>query len=274
MKNRAFALPLSANLRRKPSAALWGWFVLGTFAGLVSVLLVFAPARWLAAWVYEGSGNRISLIGSKGTVWQGSAQLLVTGSAGSKDSALLPGLTSWRIRPSWQGLSIFINADCCALQAQKILLSPLGWSGIKLSFVDGQTTWPAALLAGFGTPWNTVKPNGQLMVLTQGLHIELAPNRESIQGKLQLDANNISSSLSTLQPIGSYRLTLQGGTKPTLQLSTLGGALQLSGEGFWVNQKLQFNGIASAVPDKLDALSNLLNIIGRRAGAQSIIKLG
>jgi general secretion pathway protein N len=41
-----------------------------------------------------------------------------------------------------------------------------------------------------------------------------------------------------------------------------------------VGAKLRFEGLASAAPERLDALSNLLNIIGRRDGARAIIKVG
>ena len=74
--------------------------------------------------------------------------------------------------------------------------------------------------------------------------------------------------------MGSYRLTLQGGAAPTLALQTLQGDLQLSGSGQWVGQRLRFSGEASAAPEREGALSNLLNIIGRRNGARSLITLG
>jgi general secretion pathway protein N len=84
----------------------------------------------------------------------------------------------------------------------------------------------------------------------------------------------MSSRLSTLRPMGSYRLVVQGGDVPTLTLSTLEGALQLSGTGQWVGQRLRFTGEATATPEREAALSNLLNIIGRRSGARSIITVG
>jgi general secretion pathway protein N len=37
---------------------------------------------------------------------------------------------------------------------------------------------------------------------------------------------------------------------------------------------LQFNGEATSAAEHQSALSNLLNIIGRRDGARSVIKLG
>ncbi len=38
--------------------------------------------------------------------------------------------------------------------------------------------------------------------------------------------------------------------------------------------RLHFQGTASAAPEQQEALSNLLNIIGRRDGARSIIQVG
>jgi general secretion pathway protein N len=37
---------------------------------------------------------------------------------------------------------------------------------------------------------------------------------------------------------------------------------------------LRFSGVASAQPERVEALSNLLNIVGRRDGARSIITVG
>ena len=253
---------------------LWNWAISGVCVGLLVALVVFAPARWLAQWVHSASGQRLNFVAPRGTVWQGSAQLLVSGSEGSRDAAMLPGLTTWRILPSWGGVSVRFKADCCAQKALQVFVAPVGWGGVKVSFSDGQTQWPAALLTGLGTPWNTLRPEGQLLLITQGLRVEWVDGTQNLYGRLQLDANEISSSLSTLQPIGSYRLALQGGARPTLKLDTLEGSLQLTGEGQWINQRLQFNGVASALPDRMDALSNLLNIIGRRDGARAIIKLG
>ena len=74
--------------------------------------------------------------------------------------------------------------------------------------------------------------------------------------------------------MGSYRMTLLGGNTPTLTLDTLEGSLNLSGQGQWVGSRLRFSGTASAAPDREEALANLLNIIGRRSGARSIITIG
>ena len=264
---------LASSSPRSPTE-LWRWAAAGVCVGLLVALVVFAPARWLSEWVRSASGQRLSFVAPRGTVWQGSAYLMVSGSEGSRDAVLLPGLTTWRIMLGWGKVSVYFKAECCTQQTLQVVIAPLGWGGVRVSLVDGQTHWPAALLTGLGTPWNTLRPEGQLTVLTQGLYVEWTGGRQSLYGRLQLDANEISSSLSTLQPIGSYRLVLLGGATPIVKLDTLEGSLQLAGEGQWINQRLQFNGVASASPDRMDALSNLLNIIGRRSGARAIIKLG
>jgi general secretion pathway protein N len=246
----------------------------GALTGLLFALGVFAPARWLATLVQQASGEHVVLAAPRGSFWQGSAQLVLSGGAGSRDAMALPGQLSWRIRPAWNGVTMHLNAECCTQQPMQLSATPAGWGGVRLALSDSQSRWPAGLLAGLGTPWNTVQAQGQLVASTQGFSVQWMQGRLSLAGRLQLDATQISSRLSTLQPMGSYRLTLLGGTPSTLELNTLEGSLQLSGQGQWVGQRLRFDGAASATPESVDALSNLLNIIGRRNGATAIIKVG
>jgi general secretion pathway protein N len=148
------------------------------------------------------------------------------------------------------------------------------WGGAVVTLADGQARLPALLLAGLGTPWNTLQPEGQLSLSTQALVIDLNAGRLVLSGRALLEAHGVSSRLSTLKPMGSYRVTLAGGTPTTVQLETLEGNLQLSGSGQWVGSRLRFDGVATAAPEFTDVLSNLLNIIGRRDGVRSLIKVG
>lgn len=267
MQHTFSALPGSAS-------APWRWALVGGFAGLVLALLLFAPARWLAAMVQQTSGGQVVLDVPRGSFWQGSAQLVLSGGEGSRNAIALPGVLSWRIRPAWNGVSVQLNAECCTQQPLQLKAVTAGWRGVRLVLSDSQSNWPAGLLAGLGTPWNTVQAKGQLLASTQGFTLQWVQGRLSLAGRLQLDATKISSRLSTLQPMGSYRLTLLGGAASTLELNTLEGSLRLTGQGQWVGQRLRFDGAASAAPESVDALSNLLNIIGRRNGATAIIKVG
>jgi general secretion pathway protein N len=95
-----------------------------------------------------------------------------------------------------------------------------------------------------------------------------------MQGQVELLALDLASSLTTLRPMGSYRLTLAGGAAPTLRLVTLTGGLQMTGSGQWRGTRLQFSGEAHTAPGREAVLAHLLNLIGRREGARSIITLG
>ena len=277
MLRRPSTLRYPSRSRRRATeqarTAPWSWAMAGALLGLTLALLLNAPALWLAAAVQQGLQGRVLLSDARGTVWNGTARLTLTGGAGSIDAATLPGRLSWRLRPSWTGLAAQLNADCCMQQAWQLSLRPR-WGGASLALADSQSQWPAQWLTGLGTPWNTVQPEGQLSLSTHGLAAEWTAGRLLLQGSAQLDALHLSSRLSTLKPMGSYRVLLQSGASPSLILSTMEGALQLSGTGQWVGGRLRFEGVASAAPERLDALSNLLNIIGRRDGARAIIKVG
>ena len=261
-------------LARHPSlAAPWRWAVLGTLIGWVTALLVYAPASWLASALNEASAGRVQLIEPRGTVWTGSARLQLAGGTGSRDNATLPGPLTWRLRPGWLALNLEVSADCCTTAPLQARLTQ-HWSGASLQVRDGRSQWPAALLAGLGTPWNTVQAQGSLQLSTQSFSMAWFEGRLTLSGQVELAALALSSRLSTLKPMGSYRLTLKGGNTPTLELATVEGSLQLSGSGSWSGPRLRFSGVASAAPEHEAALSNLLNIIGRRNGARSIITLG
>ena len=256
------------------ASAPWRTALAGAVLGLAMGCVVFAPAQWLAAVISAASGHQMSLPGAHGSIWQGSSQLVLSGGVGSAQAVALTGQIHWQVRPVWAGLRIFVSADCCTQQPVELQALVTGLRAMRLQVGNSQSQWPAGLLAGLGTPWNTVQPQGQLVATSQDVVLEWVAGRINLSGRVQVDALQMSSRLSTLSPMGSYRLTLQGGPEPSLQLATLNGSLQLSGQGQWIAQRLRFKGIASAEPERVEALSNLLNIVGRRDGARSIITVG
>jgi general secretion pathway protein N len=261
--------------RRRPVAlpAAWRWAVAGGITGLLLALILFAPARWLAGAVARATSGQVILSEPRGTVWTGSAQLVVTGGAGSTDAAALPGRLDWRLRPRWNGLAAQLHAACCTPHpvGLRVRFKP---AATQLTIGPAQVQWPAATLAGLGTPWNTLQFEGDLQISTQGLSVEWVEGRLAMSGRAELLAQHLSSRLSTLRPMGSYRITVSGGTASSLRLDTLEGPLQLAGSGQWVGRRLRFQGEATAAPESEAALSNLLNIIGRRSGPRSIITIG
>jgi len=253
----------------------WAWALVGAACGLVLALLLYAPARWAAQAVARATGGQIQLENPRGTLWNGSARLVFTGGAGSRDAASLPTPLEWRLRPQAAGFGLALSSACCAPEGIRLDLQPR-WGGMAVAVQGGAPSrWPAALLAGLGTPWNTLQLDGELQLRTTDLRLQWARGRMQIEGRAELDALGLGSRLTTLRPMGSYRLALQGGPTPTLHLSTQAASnLQLSGQGQWIGARLRFTGEASAAPEREAALANLLNIIGRRNGARSLITIG
>ncbi len=273
---RETTMGVPRTMRRMPPVAPktpWGWAITGILLGILLCVLVFAPARWLTMAVTRATASQIQLVNPQGSLWNGSAQLVFSAGEGSMARAALPGRFVWRIRPSTEGLRVTITAACCIQQSWGWTLTPR-FNGFELSATDTPSLWPMALLQGLGTPWNTLQLEGALTLKTERLVLQWASGRWSIQGKAQLNATDVSTSLSQLRPVGSYLLTLNGGETATLELSTLQGPLQLSGQGQWVGGRLRFAGEATADPQREAALVNLLNILGRRDGARALIKVG
>ena len=231
------------------------------------------PASWLASGLASATGGQLRLDEARGTVWNGSAQLALTGGTGSTAAAALPGRVEWTLRPRFNGVAAAVRSDCCSREPLGLRLN---WraGGFALRVAHGALQLPAGLLAGLGTPWNTLQLDGDLRLSTQGLSVEWVEGRLAVAGRAELVAQRLSSRLSTLRPMGSYRITLEGGAVPTLKLETIEGSLRLAGSGQWVGSRLRFNGEATAEAEREAALSNLLNIIGRRNGPRSIITIG
>ncbi|MFO1217757.1 MAG: type II secretion system protein N [Burkholderiaceae bacterium] len=264
--------------RARNAARRWG--IWGAIVGAVVGMIVFAPASWLARGVAAASGERVLLADAQGSVWTGSAQLVLAGGPGSRDASVLPGRVNWELRPAWNRFELRLRQPCCLERDLIVQIRPgLGTMAFAL---PGQTQaigqWPAAWLSGLGTPFNTLQLGGAMRLSTTGVTLESAQGRWRLIGSLDLDLLGVSSRLSTLDTLGSYRLGVRGGAAAgdtaTVSLDTLDGALRLSGSGQWAGSKMRFRGEASAAQGQEAALNNLLNIIGRRQGAVSVISIG
>jgi general secretion pathway protein N len=256
------------------------WALLGAALGGAVALAAFAPAAWLAAGVASATGHRLLLADARGTVWSGSAVAVLTGGEGSRDASALPGRLSWSLALQGLGLSVALRQACCINGELRLAVQP-GWSRLRLELPATQGAvgqWPAAWLTGLGTPWNTLQPTGSMQLSSPGLSLESAQGRWRFVGRAELELQGMASRVSTLDVLGSYRLSLAhdpgNADGATLSLTTLNGALLLSGQGQWVAARWRFLGQASAASGSETVLNNLLNIIGRRQGALSVISIG
>lgn len=295
-RQRAAAAPgTDAGRWRRAQRAGRRWGLWGAVLGVAIGAVLQAPAQWLADGLHRATDARLLLAEARGSLWNGSAVLVLTGGAGSRDAAALPGRLHWQLRPNWRGLQLSAQQACCLPGDLRLLWQP-GWGSYTVTLGNGAAAtvpaapgaagpakpvighWPAAWLTGLGTPWNTLQLGGQLQLSSPGLQLQSVAGRLRLDGSLTLALQDVSSRLSTLPSLGSYRLQVQGagraGEATTLQLSTSDGALRLSGSGQWTGARLRFVGEARAAEGQESALSNLLNIIGRRQGALSVISIG
>lgn len=262
--------------RRRRAVARWGWA--GLLAGAVGATLLFAPASWLAARVAAASGERVLLADARGTVWNGSALAVLAGGADSRSAAQLPGRLHWSLGIAGAGLRLRLRQPCCIAGEWELRMRPGfgGWS-VELPPRSGPIgDWPAAWLAGLGAPWNSLQLGGTLRLSSPGLVVESVAGRLRLQGRAELEVADLSSRLSTLGRLGTYRVQLEGteGQPASLRLLTVDGALLLGGTGQWSGAHFRFRGEARAAPGFEAALDNLLNLLGRRQGALSVLSIG
>ncbi len=272
------------------------WALVGAVAGALAAATVWAPATWLATAVARASEGRVVLAEARGTLWNGNAVVVLGGGEGSADATRLPGRLGWTLAPRWTegsaALQLTLSDDCCILQPVAVQVLP-GWGQVRVRVGGARkedkagpgdagptalVQWPASLLVGLGTPWNTLQPDGALRLTGQGLGLTWTQGRPALEGTVSVELRDFSSRLSTLPRLGSYRLDVRGdpaapGTAH-VQLNTLDGALRLQGQGSWGRTGLRLRGEASASEGNEAALDNLLNIIGRRQGARSVLTIG
>jgi general secretion pathway protein N len=265
----------------------WAW--IGASLGLALAFITQAPAHWLTEAIEQASGERVLLPDAQGTVWNGSAQWVLNEGplniaatphmARPASTTALPTRVTWQLGPRIDlanlrlALSANIASACCTPQPVRVDVSPL-WRGLRVQVHNHTSSWPASWLVGLGAPWNTVQPEGQMQLQTTQLQWTQQAGTEQLLGTAELQMQQLSTRLSTLRPLGSYRVRVQGGDTVAITLDTLEGSLLLQGTGQLQNGRVHFNGEASAAPDAEAALSNLLNILGQRQGAKSILKMG
>jgi general secretion pathway protein N len=134
----------------------------------------------------------------------------------------------------------------------------------------GSAELPAAALAALGAPFNTVRPGGVLELRWSDFDLRGG----ALAGELQIDWRAAQSALSTVAPLGDYRLSVSGaGDGARLRLDTLSGPLRLEGSGSLRDGRVRFNGIASVQPEMRAALNGLLGVLGPRSGDNALLWL-
>jgi len=226
----------------------------------MATIVVRAPAAWVGDWLEARS--KLRLVDARGTLWQGSALL---GFSDGRETTLVPGRVEWRI----QSLNTArIEAQISHPWLNRPLELSLGARGVR--FAKGGARLPAGVLASAGAPFNTLRPGGVLELAWSDSEIR----GTAVQGELQVDWRDARSALSTVAPLGSYRLRIAGaGAPPTMELLTLSGPLQMQGKGTMEGSRIRFKGVAAAEPEMRPALNGLLGVLGMRSGDKVLLAI-
>lgn len=268
--------------RTAGSRRAWPWVLAGAVVGAACALVAQAPAGWLAGWLARATEQRLLLTEARGTLWAGSAVIVLAGGEGSRDARALAGRLHWSLGLApggWRALQLTLRQPCCIDDALQLRLEP-GLGRLRLSLPPGRQAvghWPAAWLTGLGAPFNTLRLGGTASLWAEDFSVETVQGRWRLDGRAGLELRGLNSALSAVDPLGSYRLMVSasdGADGARLALDTLQGPLRLSGQGQWAGPKLRFRGQAQADPGSEAMLNNLLNLLGQRQGKLALLAIG
>jgi general secretion pathway protein N len=251
-------------------ALLWGLATL--LAGALTVLAFF-PAAWLGPIVEQQTGGRLTLGDAQGTLWRGSAFIGGAPGAGGAVTPLLPGRFAWRLSPLVLLGSVSLQLENPLALSQPVRVTG-SWSQWQVS--PAELMLPAEGLAGLGAPLNTLAPSGVMRLSWSTLELMRQQQAVAVNGRTVLVMNDMGSRMSPVKPLGSYELAMDWqGQQAKLNLTTVRGALLLSGNGSLDRGRLQFSGQAAAANGYEETLGNLLNLLGQRrmVGGKNIIAL-
>jgi general secretion pathway protein N len=264
--------------------------------GLIMLVaaVLHAPATWLDDVAARTSAGRIRLAQASGTIWQGQAYLLVSikqstqtmsvsAASGTNDrdyradqaralnrvtGLVLPEPLRWRINPF--GLLAGGSALEVSMQGLDRPLR-LAWRDQTLQVPAGQVDLPRLDFAALGSPWNSLQPSARLQFRWSELLIatHADPAKPSV-GRVNLVINDLAARISPVQPLGSYDLAFDLGSRKQWTMKTLEGVLDLraapeAGRGIRIEARPQAAEEARLRP--------LLSLMGTREADATVMRL-
>lgn len=245
--------PLLRSLRRALP-----WLLLAALAASATALAML-PAAWIVPQFARASAGRVNLSDPQGSLWRGSATLMLSAGADARAATILPGRIEWTTA-FWPLVTGHVQMRMRQSEAMpEPITLDASTAGATLS--AGRLGAPASLLVGLGAPFNTLDLQGNFRIEWTNLRL-LGGNA---YGQIALRLADAASRVSRVKPLGSYQAVIVAtGADATLKLTTLKGPLQLSGDGQLSHGSVSFHGVASAEPAAQENLAGLLNLLGPR----------
>jgi general secretion pathway protein N len=236
------------------------WLVIAVLSAAI-VMLTLLPAAWITPQFAKQTRGHVNLVDPAGSLWHGSATLMLAAGSDMSAATLLPGRIEWTTS-FWP---LFTGRVRMTMRHSEAMPDPITVDATlrTVNVTPGAMSVPASLLGGLGAPFNTLDLQGNVQLSWSDWR---SFNREAF-GQLTVTLNDASSRISLVKPLGSYRVLFQAqGASSTLDLTTMKGPLMLSGNGTVSAASTSFHGVASAAPEARDNLAGLLNLLGRPTG--------
>jgi general secretion pathway protein N len=248
---------------RRLRAAL-PWLLVAVLSNCAVMLALF-PAAWITPQFSRATGGHVNLVNPTGSLWHGSAALMLAAGSDTSAATLLPGRIEWHTA-FWP---LFVGRVRMTMLQSDAMPNPITVDATRRGAIlsQGAIAVPASLLTGLGAPFNTLDLEGDVQLAWSDWR---SFGNEAF-GQLSVTLTDASSRVSLVKPLGSYRVVIQAqGSRSTVDLSTLKGPLMLDGHGTVSADSTIFNGTASAAPEARDNLAGLLNLLGRPSGPDKV----
>ena len=252
-------MSLKLDTMRVPRWTLW----LGVMMTSAIVLLWQFPARWALASIGTKTQCKVLVESPSGSIWHGSAAIGF--SEPTIDGKSCRPALAITERLDWS-MSCSLIHPGCKLQIETPALSKPLQLHLRLSDVnvlENEAFLPADMLEVLGAPWTLLHPRAQLHARWTDLHFKAG----AANGSIRISMTNLISPISQIQPLGSYDVQAElGADGVNYMLSTSKGPLILQAQGTLNSRGASGQGEASATPEMKEALTGLLNLIGKRQG--------
>jgi hypothetical protein len=238
---------------------MWLYVVFGLVFYLL-FLIIQMPASWFAWGLNQYSHGAVRLDPLGGSLWNGNGRIAIYYPQTTPHDL---GTAEWNINPLWLFVGrIQMHWKSTAQDTNIDMTIRLGREQVQLANTD--TSLSAQAVTAFYPPATLVAPKGHVRLHAAKLSID----QTGVEGGGEILWQNAGSSLSSVEPLGDYRLEIVGeGKTANLKLSTVSGALELTGQGKWQLQSGQLVFTGAATPrTRAGELETLLKLLGPDQG--------
>jgi general secretion pathway protein N len=220
--------------------------------GAYGVFLAGSAPAWVATGrIAAAAPGTVDFIEPRGTVWHGTAGVRIAGAALER--------IEWTFLPQ----RLFSGEWAYALHiadpaAKADAIAARGFSGWRVHDLAAEVQ--AGLLARWLPLLGAFSPAGQIRIDAA----RLAFDGKNLEGQAQVLWRSAALSLSEVRPLGDYgaEITLRE-SRADYTVKTNSGTLRVAGRGtFQPPLQWSFNGEATAAPDALPRLQDLLKMMG------------